>query len=730
LKHYYAFSYFIKYGNGWYFDGVAYPYGENLLYLDGHGILAKLLHYIHHNWFELADYSVEILHFWLFSFIIITPFFLYKILKHFNFKNWEAVIAALLIFSLSPQWHRLDGHQSLSYLHYIPMLWWFLIKINQGEKRILWAVIYGGSALFFGFIHPYYLPLAAIFALSFMLMSAFENGQINYTKSLILCLTALVPLVFFQIYMGQIDEFGQERGYVAGGFFKYCATFEGVFLPNFGGYFDFWHWLTNVKVQSHEAFNYVGFFGQIVFIALVFNFLKKLIQAKFKSLFQFSENEELNQYVQAAFLILIFAFAIVFQWFPILLEKIPFLRAFRSSGRFGWIFFYVFTVFTTYQLKYWLEKINIRKSKLVLPFLLIIIIIWGIEGFINIEHQASNIHKHFAKNLLNIPRYSNALKRINRQSTDFQAIIPVPIFHAGSDKINLTGNPVIVKHTFLASYQLHLPFSGYYSARVPMKKSFELIRWESDDLTRLESDFELFSDKPFLIICDKTTSLNEDSKRLIARAKLIYEDVDFDFYELDINTYKEAIVERQKMVKTAFENKDKLYQFSENIYTTDSTKAIYFNDFSNYNTDWNEIKQPFGNQNFYGRANKHLLFEGKLPSDSINQKLEISIWTYTNEDMPSMPILKCYFLNENGEIEERYEQLGTYEKNNFGGWFRIDLEVPALNKNCEIYLGYYNNFRVYNYYADNFLIRPKAVDVYIETEDLGLTFNGYLVLDS
>jgi hypothetical protein len=726
LKHYYSFSYFIKYGNGWNFDGVAYPYGENLLFLDGHGIFAKCLHYIHHNWFELADYSVGILHIWLFSFIIITPFFLFKILKHFNFKNWEAIIAALLIFALSPQWHRLDGHQSLSYLHYIPMIWWFMIKIMNSKKQLFWAILFIISVLFFGFIHPYYLPLAAIFALSYMLVSAIQNRKIDYKTSLVLSLIAIIPLLVFQLYMGQIDNVGAERGYVAGGFFQYAATFEGVFIPNFGAYFDFWHWLTNVKGQSHEAYNYVGFIGQIVLLVLVFQLLKKLFSKNFKTTLQFSDNKELNAYLYAGILILLFALVIIFQWFPQLLEHVSILRAFRSSGRFGWIFYYIFTVFSAYKLKNWLVGLKLKNSKLAIGLFVLSIGIWAIEGFINVSHQSKHVNKNYATNLLLNPNYSNALKRIKRNPTDFQAIIPVPVFHAGSDKLNITGNPNIVRHTFLASYQLHFPFTAYYSSRVPMAKSLELLRWQSDDLTRLESDFEHFNEKPFLIVCDKT-KLDEDAQRLISRAKLIYTDVDFLFYELDINEYKNAITERQNTIKEGFENKENLYQFSDSIYTTDSTKAIYFNGFNDRNVDWKDINQPFGNQNFFGRGNRHLLFEGKLPKDSVNQKLEISIWVYTNDDMPSMPILKCYFLDENDNINERYEQLGMYETHNFGRWVRIDLKVPALDKNCEIYLGYYNNFRIYNYYADNFLIRPKAVDVYIKTENLGLTFNGYLV---
>ncbi|NJN78507.1 MAG: hypothetical protein HC803_09450 [Saprospiraceae bacterium] len=253
-------------------------------------------------------------------------------------------------------------------------------------------------SLFFGFIHPYYLPLAAMFALAYMATSFYKNGQFDFKKAITLFLTAFIPLIIFQIYMFITDPFPGERGYVAGGFFQYMATFEGVFLPNFGIYFDFWKSLIGVRIQNYEAFNYVGFAGQIVFIALTFGFIKKLFKRQFSNIFNFCDNAELNQYLQAAFLTLLFAFALIFQWFPILLEKFPPLRQFRSLGRFGWIFYYVFTVFTAYQIKNWLHQINLKNRWFAIGIGILFIGIWSIEGYQNIRHFRKEIINNITPN--------------------------------------------------------------------------------------------------------------------------------------------------------------------------------------------------------------------------------------------------------------------------------------------------------------------------------------------
>jgi hypothetical protein len=726
LKHYYSLSYFIKYGHGWDFNGIAYPYGEHFMFMDGHGIVGKMMNLFSNYVFDISHYAVGIIHFWLLSWLIISPFFLYKILRYFEFKAFEAVLVAILIFSLSPQWHRIFGHQSLSYVVFIPMLWYFLIQISIGKKRWFWGVCYGFSALFFGWIHPYYMPLAAIFALSYMLTSGYSNGKFDFPKIRTLVLAAFIPMIIFQIFMTTTDPFPGERGYVAGGFFQYMATFEGVFLPNFGKYFRFWQLLTGVKMQNGEAFNYIGFSGQIVLVVLVFNFLKKLVKRQFLVLFKFSDNTNLNQFVQAAFIVLLFSFALIFQWFPQLLEGIPPLRQFRSLGRFAWIFYYVFTVFTAYQIKNWLQKYSLKNRSFAIGLAVILCGIWGIEGYQNIQFIRVKIIKKQTPNYFTQQEFTEKLKSIHKEPSDFQSIIPVPSIHVGSDKLAIFKSDKSLSYALLGSYEMNLPVAAYYSARVPLAKSFEVLRWFSDDLTRRESEFKLYNDKPFLII-SSNKKLDKADKDLLAKAKLIYESKAYNLYELDIKAYKKGFQKKQEYVlKTYFERRDSLYKINDSTFTDKQTKAIYFNAFPNTSNIWKQ-EQPFGTQNYFGRANQHVLFDGKLPFDTIGQQLELSVWVYSNEDLPSMPILKCEVFNENDVLIEKSELLGMHSTTTFGRWVRISMTIRANEHRNRIYLGYYNNFRIFNCWADNFLIRPVSVNVWNATTEKVPYYNGYIL---
>ena len=726
LKHYYSLSYFVKYGQNWNFNGMAYPYGEHFMFMDGHGLIGKMMNFFNHHIFDISDYSVGIIHFWMLSWLIISPVFLFKILRYFQLKPWEAVLAALLIFSLSPQWHRIHGHQTLSYIAFIPMLWWFLIQVSISKKRWFWGICYACSALFFGWIHPYYMPLAATFALSFMVTSIYNNKKFDYQKSILLILIAFIPMAIFQIFMISTDPFPGERGYVAGGFFQYMATFEGVFLPNFGSYFDFWKSLTGIKMQNSETFSYIGFVGQIAFIILAINFLKKLFSRQFSDIFTFSDNLNLNYFVQASFLILLFSFALVFQWFPQLLEKFPPLRQFRSLGRFAWIFYYVFTVFTVYQFKNWLSKIALKNRSLAIGLTILLASIWSIESYNNIQYQRKNIIKNQTPNYFLQKEFTRKLEGINRKSTDFQAIIPVPSIHVGSDKLAIIKSGRALAYALRSSYEMELPVAMYYSSRVPLEKSFEVLRWFSDDLTRRESEFELYNNKPFLII-SSNKRLDKSDENLLAKAKLIYKSELYNFYELDINEYKEAFQIKQRNIFNSFQSRrDSLYQINDSTFTDKPTKAIYFNGFADFSNDW-EIPQIFGSQNYFGRGNKHILFDGKLPYDTVGQEIEISVWTYSNEDLPSMPILKCEVYDNNDKLINKTEVLGTLQTNTFGRWVRISIKVKATQNKHLIYLGFYNNFKQFNCWADNFLIRPTNINTWNRTNEKQLLYNGYII---
>ncbi|NJN78506.1 MAG: hypothetical protein HC803_09445 [Saprospiraceae bacterium] len=322
--------------------------------------------------------------------------------------------------------------------------------------------------------------------------------------------------------------------------------------------------------------------------------------------------------------------------------------------------------------------------------------------------------------------FTNTLLSINKKPSDYQAIISVPGFHLGSDKLAIVKSGDGLAYAFRASYDLHLPIAGYYSTRAPIAKTFEVLRWFSDDLTRRESEFELYNDKPFLII-SANEKLDEADKELLAKAKLIYKSKAYNFYELDIQEYKKGFQKQQEQIlKTYSEHRDSLYKFDNSTFTDKATKAIYFNAFSNHSNIWKQ-KEHFGTQNYFGRANQHVLFDGKLPMDSIGQTLEFSVWVYSNEDLPSMPILKCEVYNQNNELIEKTEALGMHSTTTFGRWVRISINMKTSAERHRIYLGYYNNFRIFNCWADNFLIRPSDVNVWLKMDDNQILYNGYIL---
>ena len=321
--------------------------------------------------------------------------------------------------------------------------------------------------------------------------------------------------------------------------------------------------------------------------------------------------------------------------------------------------------------------------------------------------------------------FENILNSIGKKPADYQAIIPVPLYHLGSDKLAIGRSNRALAYAFRASYDLGLPTTAYYSTRSPLEKSFEVLRWISHDLTRFEEDFELLNEKPFLII-SANENLSKADKQLLAKAKKVYGSKIYNFYELDIVKYKEAIQKKRNYLIKSYENRqDSLVRIDKDLFGNKPTKGVYIKTFDDQLVNW-ETPQPFGNQNYFGRANQHILFDGKISTDYENQQVEISVWTYTNEDLPSMPILKCDIYDENDTLIDRKEFMGMVSSETLGRWVRISLVTKISNHRHRIFLGYYNNFRDFNCYADNFVIRPTGGNIWWKHENQ-LYYNNYLL---
>lgn len=117
LSNYYSFAFHVKHDLSMTeFDGMKYPYGEYIPYVDVNPLLSNVLHFISRYIVDISDYCIGILNLTLIFTIVITSYFNFKILKYYGLGNKVGVIGAIAISILSSQailWKY--GHYALSY---------------------------------------------------------------------------------------------------------------------------------------------------------------------------------------------------------------------------------------------------------------------------------------------------------------------------------------------------------------------------------------------------------------------------------------------------------------------------------------------------------------------------------------------------------------------------------------------------------------------------------------
>ena len=141
VKSYYNFSYYLKYDSGIDHNGINYPYGDHLQYINSHPLYRQLIKFLDSFLFPLSDHGVGILNLsMIFSLLLAIPF-IYLILRKFSLPPWYAAVVSLIILFMSPQLDRLGGHFEMVYAFFIPLFWYLLIRWQEASRKGGWTLL-------------------------------------------------------------------------------------------------------------------------------------------------------------------------------------------------------------------------------------------------------------------------------------------------------------------------------------------------------------------------------------------------------------------------------------------------------------------------------------------------------------------------------------------------------------------------------------------------------------
>ncbi len=210
---------------------------------------------------------------------------------------------------------------------------------------------------------------------------------------------------------------------------------------------------------------------------------------------------------------------------------------------------------------YWLWTWWKQSDKKLLKYLVIIasLLILCTEAFYNVRNRGKSFENHlpaFSDPHLTMP--SN--QWITRNDlTRYQAFIPLPYFHIGSENIWIDGGCDIINQSLITIKNSGMPCMGTMLSRTSLSQTMEnisLMLGSSCDAIHIN---RFPSHKPFLLMSARCDQLSFFEKQLISHAQWIDSSGKFDLYELPFDAFSMIADSTSQEIRNEFKSL-KLYE--------------------------------------------------------------------------------------------------------------------------------------------------------------------------
>lgn len=713
-------SWYLKHDKGLIFNGENYPYGSQLQNSKNQPLLYSTCRLIDKispiSGLGVAVFNLSI----LLSLLIAAPF-LFLIFRHYKLPVWYSFIISLIVIFLSPQLAYLKQAPIMAYIAFIPMYWYLLIRYQKSNKSWLWGSLLVLSGLIGGFTNKYYVGFYSSFLLTIIiseLIIQWGNLKQYYRKLLLLFGIALIPIMTIAI-INNITSGSNTYNNYSWSFLTHHASPFSIFMPNAPEFRNLIHNLVNLN-YSPEGRAYVGLPATLLALSMIFAFFHNLLTKK-KNISLYID-KEMNGFLLAAFLVLLFSMCFPFKiigWpvkiqLKFLLDLFPQIGRISFPGRFSWIFYYVFTVYTAIFFYNLFIKMKAKGFvKFPILFLSFVIMFWTIDA-------ATNAQKSFSGTLVenqifNTPddNEKELIQKYQLDTTYFQAIYSMPFSYAlNNQKVSDTVAMHLIKQTMKWSYNTGIPLIQSSETQTPFEQkisSMQLLSDSSIKKTRLDD----MNSKPLLLIyLEHELSPNEE--QLIKHSKHLFNYNNTNFALLDINTLKES---HSNWLDYAERTKTKL-KGNDSIKADVALKRIMY-----LNFDTESSKNTFaGKGAFYEKKNNVTIFDENLSEFGIQGNYDLSFWVLTTSNEATTNHIQLIEQHTDSETIDTI-QLNTQQTlNYYNFWKQIQYNItikPNYNYRLEI-IGQ-------SICIDELLLKPRNSNVWIKKDNDTELFNNFIL---
>ena len=700
LKIYFDAVWQARWGSGFYFDGMNYPYQEVLAMTGGQAFLGWFFSFIEQNIFPIHHYTIGICNALSLYLLPIGVVVSYKLLNRLNLRPYISAFGALLFIYFSPIITRVScGHINLGYPIIVPVILLWCFNIYSGKKPFLYTFILFVLLLIIGFNNSYFVVVGAGFV--FLAGCVFLLKKQKIAWNYLVASGSATSILFVLLkYLENV----KDRVISPWGFEYYVSGLQALFVPQVG---ETSRWVKphffSYKVEQ-ESFIYIGFLAAPI---IIFSFIYYLINRKKRDI-EIIKHNFVIPFLVSAIIIFTVASGLFFQGHYAWIEAhFPFLLQFRTSGRLAWPMFYMGLlvalyccqwIYTTW-IQYWKKPIRI--------FVIIAVAgLWIKESGELLERYVYNSKIYRVGNEFGANEMNRMQWKCNIPADSFQAIYLLPVTEQWTDKVYFPNNTASLLYGMKYAYHLHLPLINAMLSRMSYGQTLEAVQFCSSPYIYRDLLDKLPNKKPIVIVTDHHTPLSVGEQYIVAQSKLLFTQDDYiDVYAYyphqPLDTLQKAFADVQQAASL-------------------STAYQYYN-FENGNSKLT----PFGNACIFQKSinDSLLLFTTNFQNFDTSQNIILSFWTKSTNQKANNAVVKIVLRNKNG-IEYLNTQYNVSEqKEVYKGWIMGKINLGKIKKDNIIEVSGFSE----NSFFDSFLMQYENKNVGWQINDSIVFYNNYWI---
>ncbi|HNM27651.1 MAG TPA: hypothetical protein PKL15_19535, partial [Saprospiraceae bacterium] len=376
----------------------------------------------------------------------------------------------------------------------------------------------------------------------------------TWTRISHLTVMVLVPYALLNVWLHWSD-YSTKRPSNPAGFTENIGHWEGVFLPY--EYFPLFHWvnehIAKIRFLDIEAQTYAGFLTLVFTLWLVFSRRFSLFEKEWDAAaYHRVHKYYLRGICFAGFACLLYGMGVPFA-FTGMQGATRFLgpfRQFRDLGRFIWVFYYAVNVVIFYILwnrsrhlsfhEKWLEVFKKHLPALVRPWP--VLVKWSLilVPLLIISWEAAYFQRHKPYALAPNPikaagaavRPDNWLNKVD--FARFQALMPLPYYHVGSENVWLNVNYPLFQKISLAALSSGAPDLGVNLSRTPVDKMCNALQFAllPCEIPAMLSEFPDNRPIALMVEPEKWKEVKQKYPQLLEKADPVLDDPELKIFAL------------------------------------------------------------------------------------------------------------------------------------------------------------------------------------------------------